>query len=210
MDGKTHFIGGCLTGMGIAQYTNADLITAVSFTLLGGFVGLVPDLDVKGVLTKKISINKKWLIAVLSIIGLYLILSTSLSPHTYWQKWQGLLIGSALLVLPLLIITQKRMLILTGALVCLLSMYYESIWLMMLGIYIAVASFLPHRSLTHSLLGLAYFSWLGYFMEKEFLVDGMMFVCMGGYASHLLLDMKWLPKNRRGIKLFLPFSKVEI
>lgn len=210
MDGKTHFIAGCLTGFGVAQYTNVDWVTTASFTLLGGFVGLVPDLDVKGVLAKKISLNKKWVITVLSIIGLYFILSSSIGPQTYWSKWQGILLGSALLILPSQIIKQKRMLIITGALVGVLSLYHESIWMMMLGIYIGVASFLSHRSLTHSLLGLCYFSILGYYMEKEILVDGLMFVCAGAYVSHLLLDMKWLPKNRRGVKLLLPFSKIEL
>ncbi|KRG09472.1 metal-dependent hydrolase [Lederbergia galactosidilytica] len=210
MDGKTHFITGCLTGFGVAQYSNADWLTTASFTLLGGFTGLVPDLDVSGVLARKLSINKKWAILLLGFIGLYLMSSSFTSPHTYWSKQLGVLLGSGLLIFPPLFIKQKWMLTLTGILVGILGLYYESIWVILLGIYIVIASLLSHRSLTHSLLGLFYFSILGYFLEKEILVDGLMFVCVAAYASHLILDMKWLPKNRKGVKLFLPFSKIEL
>ncbi|MBO0995103.1 metal-dependent hydrolase [Bacillus sp. SD088] len=210
MDGKTHFIAGALIGFGVAQYTHVDLVTTASFTLLGGFSGLVPDLDVSGVLARKLSINKKWAILVLGFIGLYLMSSSFLNPNTYWSKKQGILLGSGFLIFPPLFMKQKWMLTLTGILVGVLGFYYSSVWMIMFGIYIGIASLLPHRSLTHSLLGLFYFATLGHYMEREVLVEGLMFVCTGAYASHLILDMKWIPKNRKGVKLFLPFSKVEL
>ncbi|MBS4209932.1 metal-dependent hydrolase [Bacillus sp. FJAT-50079] len=208
MDGKTHFIIGGVTGIGIAKWMGVDLPTTVSLSLLGGCVGLVPDLDVKGTLSRKISLNKKWLTLLAGIIGLLFIISNfSVNPST--SQWLGICVGIALLTLPPIIIKQKMMVLLTGIAVGILGIWLQSKSLIMLGAYIGTASRLPHRSLTHSLIGLAYFSGVGYFLEQELRIDGIMLVCMFSYASHLLLDMKWIPKNRRGVKLFQPFLKWE-
>ncbi|CAM3993691.1 metal-dependent hydrolase [Lederbergia lenta] len=208
MDGKTHFIVGGLAGIGVAKYIGVDLQTAVSFTLLGGCVGLVPDLDVKGTLSKRISLNKKWLILFLGLFGLLLI-AYSFDKSSGIERWLGMAAGIALLSMPSIFVKQKMMLMLTGLTVLLAGIAQQSTWLIMLGIYISVASRLPHRSLTHSLIGLAYFGAIGYYLEQDLQIAGLMLVCIMSYASHLILDMKWLPGNRRGIKLFQPFLKKE-
>lgn len=209
MDGKTHFIVGGLVGIGVSKYVGVDLTTAVSFTLLGGCVGLVPDLDVKGTLSKKISLNKKWLILLLGLFGLLLI-AFSFDKSSGIERWLSMSAGIVLLTAPSLFVKQKMMLLFTGLAVLATGIAWQSTWLIMLGIYISIASRLPHRSLTHSLIGLAYFAVLGHYLELELQINGIMLVCIIGYASHLILDMKWLPGNRRGVKLLQPFSKLEL
>lgn len=209
MDGKTHFIVGGLVGIGVAKYIDVDLTTAVSFTLLGGCVGLVPDLDVKGTLSKRISLNKKWLILLLGLFGILLI-AFSLDNNSGMERWLNMTAGIVLLTAPSLFVKQKMMLLFTGLAVLVTGIAWQSTWLIMLGIYISIASRLPHRSYTHSLIGLAYFAVLGHYLELELQINGIMHVCIIGYASHLILDMKWLPRNRRGVKLLQPFSKLEL
>ncbi|MEK3886763.1 metal-dependent hydrolase [Bacillus sp. FSL K6-3431] len=209
MDGKTHFIVGGIVGIGVGKYVGVDLPTAVSLTLLGGCVGLVPDLDVKGTLSKRISLNKKWLILLLGLFGLLLI-AYSFDNAPGIERWIGLGAGIVLLTFPSVFVKQKMMLLLTGLAALMAGFAMQSIWLIMLGIYISIASRLPHRSLTHSIIGLTYFSGIGYYLEQDLQVEGIMLVCILSYASHLVLDMKWLPGNRKGIKLFQPFFKIEM
>ncbi|MCR2822842.1 metal-dependent hydrolase [Lederbergia panacisoli] len=209
MDGKTHFIVGGIAGIGVASYVGAELPTAISFTLLGACVGLVPDLDVKGTLSNKISLNKNWIITLLGLLGL-LIIVNSFIVYKDVDRWLGFGLGLALMIIPPFLIKQKYMLLLTGATSLILGIYQQNTWLMLLGIYICIAALLPHRSLTHSFIGLFYFSLIGYFLEKDFQINGILLVCTVSYASHLLLDMKIFRKNRRGVKLFQPFSKLEI
>ncbi|MBS4217586.1 metal-dependent hydrolase [Bacillus sp. FJAT-49711] len=209
MDGKTHFIAGGIAGIGVASYVGAELSTAISFTLLGACIGLVPDLDVKGTLSNKISLNKNWIITLLGLLGL-LIIVNSFIVYKEIDRLLGFGLGLALLILPPFFIKQKYMLLLTGAASLIIGITQQSTWLMLLGIYICVAALLPHRSLTHSLIGLFYFSLIGYFLEKDFQTDGILLVCIVSYTSHLILDMKLFPRNRKGIKLFQPFSNIEI
>jgi inner membrane protein len=42
------------------------------------------------------------------------------------------------------------------------------------------------------------------------MVDGLFQAAMIGYISHLIGDMKFLPFNKKGVKLFLPLSSKEI
>ncbi|MBS4176775.1 metal-dependent hydrolase [Lederbergia citrea] len=209
MDGKTHFIVGGIAGVGVANYIGADLSTAVSLTLLGGCVGLVPDLDVNGTLAKRVTMNKNWLVFLLGLLGIMVIIYSVWGSSTNFP-WLGIIVGSGLLTLPSIIVKQKMMLLLTGLAIGAAGISLQSTWLIMLGVYISIASRLPHRSLTHSLIGLGYFSGFGYFLEQDIKIDGVMFVCSIGYLSHLILDMKWIPKNRRGVKFFQPFSKLEL
>jgi inner membrane protein len=83
-------------------------------------------------------------------------------------------------------------------------------WLMLFGIYILIASFVSHRSYTHSILGVIFFGIIASRLEVSLGMDGVFYTCLAGYISHLVADIKLLPFNKRGIKLFLPVSSKEI
>ena len=68
-------------------------------------------------------------------------------------------------------ITQRRMLTLTGVMVMWLGIVmHQSIGILLAGSYIVIASFLPHRSYTHSLLGLAFYAFILNHLQQEWAV----------------------------------------
>jgi inner membrane protein len=101
------------------------------------------------------------------------------------------------------------MLTITGLGVLAGGISLQEIWLIMLGIYIIIASFVPHRSYTHSLLGIVFFALISHYLEASLRIEGIFLTCLLGYISHLVADMKVLPFNKRGVKFFLPFSAKE-
>jgi inner membrane protein len=77
-------------------------------------------------------------------------------------------------------------------------------------VYVIIASITSHRSYTHSILGVIFFGIIASKLEVSLGIHGVYYACLGGYISHLLADLKVLPFNKRGIKLFLPVSKIEL
>lgn len=118
-------------------------------------------------------------------------------------------IGLLLLIISRMI-TQKRMLTITGILVMLLGFILnESIGILLAGSYIVFASFMAHRSYTHSLLGVVFYILILKYLYLECPITGIIAAGVAGYVNHLVADMKLLPMNRRGVKWFLPFWKQE-
>lgn len=209
MDGNIHAAAGGAAGLAVAYYTGADIPVAVTYVLLGGFSGLAPDLDVNGALAHKITLSKKWLHLLLGLGGVLLILYC-LQAESGSSRWIGIGLGGALLLVPGIAIKQKTMLLFTGIAIVAAGIYMSEIWMVLLGVFIGASSFLPHRSLTHSLIGLGYYGLIGYYLQQSLQLPGVMHVCLYAYASHLILDMKWIPGNKRGVRLLQPFSRLEI
>ena len=212
MKGTSHLAIGTAAGA-IASYTvHPDLQTTLIGAAIGGISGLVPDLDTNGLATNRLTLSKKvskWLMETAGIVILltliYQAATQGIHPHIFIYGGMGLL----LLVVSRLI-TQRRMLTITGILVLLLGFVLdESIGILLAGSYIIFASFLPHRSYTHSLLGVALYFMILKYLHMEWPIDGMIPAGLAGYTSHLVADMKVLPVNRRGVKWFLPFWKRE-
>ncbi len=107
-------------------------------------------------------------------------------------------------------IKQKHMLMISGVGVLAGGFSLQENWLLLLGIYLIVASLVSHRSYTHSILGIVFFGFIAFHLESSIGIDGVYYTCLGGYISHLVADMKLFPFNKRGVKLFLPFSSKEI
>ncbi|MDV6378063.1 hypothetical protein ORD22_07275 [Sporosarcina sp. GW1-11] len=117
---------------------------------------------------------------------------------------------AAMLVVVSQVITQRRLLTITGILFIAFGLFvHTSIGIILAGCYIIIASFLPHRSYTHSLLGLAFFASILHYSLQQWLMNGVFVAALAGYASHLVAGMKFLPVNRRGVKLFAPIWKKE-
>ena len=98
------------------------------------------------------------------------------------------------------------MLILTGVIVGFAGVFLAKLWMILAATYIIIASFLPHRSYTHSLIGLLFFSYIAFLFSKDFPINGIYMTSILGYSSHLVADMKIIPSNKRGIKLLRPIS----
>ncbi|RKP58043.1 metal-dependent hydrolase [Cohnella endophytica] len=81
-------------------------------------------------------------------------------------------------------------------------------WLMGLGAFVAIAPWLAHRGMTHTVWALPIWHLIGSGLESRLDVEGIALVATVGYASHLLADtltpsgVKWLyPIYKRSIKL---------
>jgi len=207
MNGVSHAAIGGVTGLVVASGIGADPTTTVILAIAGGVTALVPDLDTGGKLANKITIPHGFIRSGLTILGL-LIIAYSWLTATDLGKWLGVLIGISVLVIGQKI-TKKIMLILTGVTIGFAGVLLVKLWVILAATYIIIASFLPHRSYTHSLIALLFFSYIAYLFSKDININGIFITSILGYSSHLVADMRIIPFNKRGIKLLRPISNIE-
>ena len=208
MNGTAHTAIGAATGFMIATRFESEPSVTLLLVGLGAVSGLMPDLDIDGKLRNKITLSHKVIQAAAQLIGILLIIY-SLYEGRNVERWAGIGIGASMMILSAFI-KQKHMLMISGAGVLAGGFSLQENWLLLLGIYLIVASLVSHRSYTHSILGIVFFGFIAFHLESSLGIDGVYYTCLGGYVSHLVADMKLFPFNKRGVKLFLPFSSKEI
>jgi len=213
MKGTAHLTIGVTIGAGYGIITEAEPLTIAMFAVVGGISGLIPDLDTNGLASNKISLSKKMIKMPMFLMGLIVLMYTMyqsyMNGHFDSEHLPRILVGLGMLGFSI-IVTQRRMLSLTGVGVIIGGFAMDTtIWIILLGFYIVVASFLPHRSYTHTILGIGYYVVIMYYAEIALNIEGLFIIGIIGYTSHLLADMKLLPMNRRGVKFFLPVWKKE-
>ena len=207
MNGTAHMALGATVGYLTANTLQTAPTTTLFLVGLGGISGLMPDMDIDGKLSNKITFSHKFIRTLAQTIGIIMIIYSALI-ESGQNKWIGCGAGIGIIIVSAFI-TQRHMLTLTGLGVLGSGLYLEVSWLWLLGIYIIIASFTPHRSYTHSIAGIIFFGIIAYQLAETIQVDGLFITCLLGYISHLLADMKFLPFNKRGVKLFLPFFSRE-
>lgn len=198
---------GAASGLIVSNIVQTDITTTLLFVGLGGVTGLIPDIDIDGKLTNKITISYKITRTITCLIGFLMMIYSYLEGMGI-EKWLGIGVGIGIIAISSFI-TQRRMLTITGIGVLAGGFSLDENWLWLLGIFIIIASLVPHRSYTHSIVGLVFFGVIAYEFEASLEIHGVFVTCIAGYISHLLADMKMLPFNKRGVKLFLPLSKQE-
>jgi inner membrane protein len=208
VNGTAHTAIGAATGFMVANTFQTDPSTTLLLVGLGGVSGLVPDLDIDGKLRSKITLSHKVIRTAAQLIGILMIFYSVFEGRAT-ERWIGGGIGLAMLGLSSLI-KQRHMLTITGIGVLAGGFSLQESWLLLLGIYILIASFVSHRSYTHSILGVVFFGVIAFKLEASIGIEGVFYTCLAGYISHLIADMKLFPFNKRGIKLFLPISSKEI
>jgi inner membrane protein len=208
VNGTAHMAAGAAAGFITANSMGSGLSTTAVLVTVGGISGLMPDMDIDGKLSNKVTFSPKMIRAVAQVIGLMMMVYSFLEEHGR-EQWIGIGYGIGILLLSA-VITQRRMLTFTGIGVTAAGWHLNETWLWLLGIYIVIASLVSHRSYTHSLLGMIFFGFIAKYFESSLKIEGIFEACMLGYASHLAGDMKFLPFNKRGVKLFLPFTSKEI
>lgn len=207
MNGAAHSAIGAGTGFIIANLNGADPVTTIALISAGTVSALVPDLDIGGKLANKITLSDQLLKGVATLIGA-LMVTLSLFQGIGSEKWIGMIIGAAIIFFAQKL-SQKIMLTLTGISVSAIGLVISKLWVTLIGIYIIGATFSSHRTYTHSLLGLAFFAYISYLFAVDMNTGLLFYTCTAGYASHLIADMRLLPMNKKGIKLLLPFSKMD-
>ena len=208
VNGTAHAAVGAATGFVIANRFENEPSVTLLLVGLGAISGLMPDLDIDGKLRNKITLSHKVIQAAAQLIGILLIIY-SFYEGINVERWAGIGIGFAMMTLSAFI-RQKHMLIISGVGVLAGGFSLQENWLILLGIYIVIASLVSHRTYTHSILGIVFFGFIAFHLESSIGIQGVYHTCLGGYISHLVADMKLFPFNKRGIKLFLPFSSKEI
>lgn len=212
MKGNSHALIGVGAGAIAGLQIESDFMTVSVCSTIGAISALVPDLDTNGLARNGITLSKqvaKWLMhaigTLLFIAITYRFFQTGMTPDI-------LLYGGIAMLLFVVsrFLKQKWMLTMTGLLVMLVGfVLHQSIGVMLAGSYMIIASFLPHRSYTHSLVGLAFFAFVLHHLHEQWPIDGLLAAGIAGYASHLIADMKLLPMNRRGVKWFAPLWNKE-
>lgn len=86
-----------------------------------------------------------------------------------------------------------------GVLICLFWYFAQlPLWVLLTGIYCAAVAYVPHRSVTHSFVGMAYVLWVIHLALPEYL-----YAVAAGYFSHLLADAFTVA----GVPFLWPYSK---
>ncbi|MEH7179262.1 metal-dependent hydrolase [Neobacillus vireti] len=208
MNGTAHAAIGAATGFIAANTFQTSPSETLLFVGLGAVSGLMPDLDIDGKLRGKITLSHKVIRMAAQLIGILMIFY-SFYEGSATEKWLGLGIGLGIMAISGFI-KQKHMLTITGIGVLMGGFSLSETWLILLGVYIIIASLSSHRSYTHSILGVIFFGFIASKLEVSIGIDGVFYTCLAGYISHLIADLKILPFNKRGIKLLLPVSSVEL
>ena len=207
MEGSTHAVIGVTVGAFAGYQVQPDATTIAVGAVVGGISALVPDLDTNGLASNRITISKKITQWLMQLVGAGILIAIIYQFFNSGYSHSLLLYGGIGLLFFIVsrLITQRRMLTLTGVMVMWLGIVlHQSIGILLMGSYIVIASFLSHRSYTHSLLGLAFYAFILNHLQQEWAFDGILAAGIAGYASHLIADMKFLPMNRRGVKWFAP------
>ncbi|AUJ26984.1 MULTISPECIES: metal-dependent hydrolase [Virgibacillus] len=207
MNGTTHAAIGTVTGFIIANNLQSPPAETALLVSLGTISALIPDLDIDGKLRGKITLSHKLFRTIAQVIGVLLIIY-SFYEGVGMKQWIGAGSGFALLSISIRL-KQKHMLTITGIGVIIGGLALQEQWLLFLGIYVIIASFVAHRSYTHSLVGLLFFGFIAYYLDQSLQIKGVYYSCFIGYITHIIADSKFLPFNKRGVKLFLPFWNKE-
>ncbi|WP_404458892.1 metal-dependent hydrolase [Oceanobacillus kapialis] len=208
MNGTAHAAVGAGAGFIVANTHTVTPTETLLLVSIGTIAGLLPDLDIDGKLRGRITLSHKMFRTIAQLIGI-LMITYSIYEGDGTNQFIGLGIGVLLLILASFL-KQKHMLLLTGIAVMAVGLSLQEMWLLLLGVYILIASVVAHRSYTHSAIGVIFVGYIAYRLELSFALPGIHSTCLAGYISHLVADSKLLPFNKRGIKLFLPFSSKEV
>lgn len=209
MDGKTHAVVGGVVGGVVSLAVGNDVVGLDTGLLIavGSFAGLVPDLDTNGKLSNKVTVPHKLVRMFMVAIGLTLLVYTITMVEGIYSLYGAVL--AVMLIMFARKVTQRRMLTVTGIIAVIFGLVVGTLWIVLLGVYVVVASYLGHRTYTHSIWGLMYFGYIAYLISLDFSnVNGLFIAMVLGYVSHLVLDFKIF--NKQGVKLLRPFVNIEI
>jgi len=212
MKGSTHLAIGGAIGAVACFYYPFSLENAAYYLSVAAFSALSADLDGTSLLVGKLSKVSRWLrtlalwigaVAVAGIGYLY-VMRTEFHPVLAAAGIALLLIGFAASAGTI----RNGLVSLIGCALLYAGWTSQMPWLMGLGAFVAIAPWLAHRGMTHTIWALLIWAAIGKGLEQQLGIDGIMAVSVAGYASHLFADtltpsgVKWLfPLYKKSIKL---------
>ncbi|GAE28509.1 hypothetical protein JCM9140_4753 [Halalkalibacter wakoensis JCM 9140] len=207
MRGKQHLLVGAAAGGAIAYVGNYDAGSTALIIGVSSFASLAPDLDTNGKLSRRMTFSHTIVRQLLFVVGACI--ATYITFFQDYPLWIGVGIFISCLYLSRRYITPKAMNVFTS--VCFLGagVFLSMNWLVGLGVYCGMAAFSSHRGITHSFVGLLLFSWIAHSFQSYYAFNGVLIAAIVGYSSHLLLDMRFIPFNKRGVKWLYPVLRKE-
>lgn len=202
MKGSTHLAIGVAIGAAAAAYYPFTLQNAALYVAISALSALSPDLDGPSMLSSRIGQFSKWLREMLYWSGLLLIviLAWLFFAQGYFSAEYSLA-ALSLFLLGLIIkdgLIRNILVSCIGGLLLYIGLSQQMSWLMGFGAFVAVAPWLKHRGLTHTVWALVLWAAIGSGLEQQLQVEGIMTVATAGYLSHLIADsltpsgVKWL------------------
>ncbi|MWV43704.1 metal-dependent hydrolase [Paenibacillus sp. HJL G12] len=212
MKGSTHLAIGVAIGAAAAAHYPFTLKHAALYIAVSALSALSADLDGRSMLSSRIGQFSKWLREMLYWSGLLLIVILAWLYFT--EKFfvvEYSLAALSLFLLGLIIKDGLLRNILVSAIGCLLLYYgwqHHMMWLEGFGIFVAAAPWLKHRGMTHTIWALGLWAAMGWGLQNQLQMEGIMLVATAGYMSHLVADsltpagVKWLyPIFKKSFKL---------
>lgn len=205
MRGSSHLAIGLITGAGIAAVV-PDVRLSLPGIALAGFSSLAPDLDhPSSRLSKKLSFAQgyvRWaFVLAAALVAAYTHFNLAPGPDRrvgFTAALSMFLIGAAMQNQS----ARKLALLFTGVTAVLAGLYWQFLWLSLLGAFVAAAPFTTHRSFTHTIWAAALWTYIGYLANKDLGWHGVAAYAGAGYLSHLLADTL----TKSGVRYFLPLS----
>lgn len=212
MKGSTHLAIGVAVGAAAAAYFPFRPDHAAIYLSVAAFSALAADLDGSSLLSGKLSKLSRWLRDFGLWAGLLLVIGNA---YLYFalDRFYPLFSAISATILLLGLVTSQG--IIRNALVSLIgfAMIYAGVrmdhaWLLHLGVFVAWVPWLDHRGMTHTVWALLLWGAIGWELETQLGIEGVMATAVAGYASHLLADtltpagVKWLfPLFKKSFKL---------
>ena len=209
MRGSSHLAIGLITGVAVA-----GLVPGVPASLAGvalaGFSSLAPDLDhPESRLSKRLGFTQNYVRWAFMVAGgalaavSYLYRRPGPEQHIYYVAalafgllGAGLQGGSA----------RRLALLFTGLGTVVAGLYFEQLWLSLLGTFVALAPFTAHRSWTHTIWAAALWTYIGHLADRHLGWRGVAIFAGSGYVSHLLADTL----TKAGVRWLLPLSNYSV
>lgn len=212
MKGSTHMAIGATIGVAAAMYYPFTMNNAALYIAVATVSALSADLDGPSMLTSKLTKLSKILPPILlgaGLLSIVMLFYQFVTQHTLYPIKS---VVSLCFILVGLISNQGfiRNLLssLLGVALIVAGFSYQMNWLMGLGIFAAIAPWLAHRGMTHTIWAVMLWSTIALGLEQQLQIEGIVLVATLGYVSHLVADtltpkgVKWLyPLYKKSIKI---------
>jgi inner membrane protein len=212
MKGSTHLAIGAAIGVAASMYYPFNLNNATIYLSVAALSALSADLDGPSVLSGKLGKLSK-LIRELSLWTGMLFLAGVAYLYFNEDRIHPVYPTIAVILCLLGFITKEGtirnvLVSLVGCGLLYAGWITKQEWLMGFGLFVIWVPWLAHRGLTHTIWALLVWGAIGWGLEQQLRVEGIMAVSIAGYASHLLADtltpagVKWLyPIFKKSIKM---------
>lgn len=212
MKGSTHLAIGAAIGTAATLYFPFHPIHAAVYLSVATFSALAADLDGPSLLSGKLGKFSRFLRHFAIWSGLLLVV---VNAYLYvFRDWFSLNFSMMAVMLLLLGLATSQgtirnaLVSLSGIGLLYAGVQSKQIWLLELAVFVTWVPWLKHRGMTHTVWALLLWGKIGWGLEQQLHIEGVMATAAAGYASHLVADtltpqgVKWLfPLYKKSFKI---------